>query len=100
MWYPAETVEGYEVLPYFSRAETASTARALGETSPLGAFFFLYLFYSDTHSYVDAPLRAGTNKRPTVIFSHGYRGFKGQNGDIDGAPRQPRLHRLLRAAHL
>ena len=79
VWYPAETVGGYEVLPYFSRAETASTARALGETSPLGSFFFLYLFYSDTHSYVGAPLRAGADKRPTVIFSHGYRGFKGQN---------------------
>ena len=79
VWYPAETVEGYKVLPYFSRAETGSTARAIGETSPLGPFFFLYLFRSDTHSYIDAPLRAGANNRPTVIFSHGYRGFKGQN---------------------
>ena len=79
VWYPAETVKGYEVLPYFSRAETASTARALGETSPLGSFFFLYLFYSDTHSYIDAPLRAGAHNMPTVVFSHGYRGFKGQN---------------------
>ena len=79
VWYSAETVEGCEVLPYFSRLEAETTARALGETSPLGSFFFPYLSYSDTHSYVDAPLRAGANNRPTVIFSHGYQGFKGQN---------------------
>ena len=79
VWYPAETVEGYEVLPYFSRLETETTARALGEGSPLGSFFFPYLSYSDTHSYIDAPLKVDTKNGPTVIFSHGYRGFKGQN---------------------
>ncbi len=79
VWYPAETVDGCEVLPYFSRLEAETTARALGETSPLGSFFFLYLYYSDTRSCIDAPLRAGANNLPTVIFSHGYRGFKGQN---------------------
>ena len=79
VWYPAETVEGCEVLPYFSRLEAETTARGLGDASPLGPRFFPYLLYSDTHSYVDAPLRAGANNMPTVIFSHGYRGFKGQN---------------------
>ena len=79
VWYPAETVEGYEVLPYFSRLEAQTTARGLGDASPLGPRFFPYLTYSDTHSYVDAPLRAGANNLPTVIFSHGYRAFKGQN---------------------
>ena len=79
VWYPAKTVEGYEVLPYFSRLEARTTARGLGAASPLGPRFFPYLTYSDTQSYVDAPLRAGANTMPTVIFSHGYRGFKGQN---------------------
>ena len=79
VWYPAETVEGSEVLPYFSRLEAQTTARGLGDASPLGPRFFPYLTYSDTHSYVDAPLSAGADKRPTVIFSHGYRAFKGQN---------------------
>lgn len=79
VWYPAETVKGYEVLPYFSRREAETTARGLGAASPLGPRFFPYLMYCDTHSYIDAPLRAGANKRPTVIFSHGYRAFKGQN---------------------
>jgi len=79
VWYPAETVESYEVWPYFSRLEARTTARGLGDASPLGPRFFPYLTYSDTNSYVDAPLRASANKRPTVIFSHGYRAFKGQN---------------------
>ena len=79
VWYPAETVEGCEVLPYFSQLEAETTARGLGAASPLGPRFFPYLTYSDTQSYVDAPLRAGANTMPTVIFSHGYRGFKGQN---------------------
>ena len=79
VWYPAETVEGYEVWPYFSRLEAQTTARGLGDASPLGPRFFPYLTYSDTNSYVDAPLKASTSKRPTVIFSHGYRAFKGQN---------------------
>ena len=82
VWYPAETIEGYEVLPYFSRLEAETTARGLGDASPLGSLFFPYLMYSDTRSYIDAPLRAGVNKRPTVIFSHGYRGFKGQNTQL------------------
>ena len=82
VWYPAETVKGYEVLPYFSRLEAETTARGLGDASPLGSLFFPYLMYSDTRSYIDAPLRAGVNKRPTVIFSHGYRGFKGQNTQL------------------
>ena len=100
VWYPAETVKGYEVLPYFSRLEAETTARGLGDASPLGSLFFPYLMYSDTRSYIDAPLRAGENKRPTVIFSHGYRGFKGAKYPIDGTPRQPRLYRLLRSAYL
>ena len=79
VWYPAETVEGYEVWPYFSRLEARTTARGLGDASPLGPRFFPYLTYSATNSYVDAPLRASAHKRPTVIFSHGYRAFKGQN---------------------
>ena len=79
VWYPAETVEGYEVLPYFSRLEAETTARGLGDASPLGPLFFPYLMYSDTHSSIDAPLKAGAQNMPTVIFSHGYRGFKGQN---------------------
>ena len=79
VWYPAETVDGYKVLPYFSRLEAQTTARGLGDASPLGPRFFPYLTYSDTQSHVDAPLRAGASNLPTVIFSHGYRGFKGQN---------------------
>ena len=82
VWYPAETVNGYEVLPYFSRLEAETTARGLGDASPLGSLFFPYLMYSDTRSYIDAPLRAGAQNMPTVIFSHGYRGFKGQNTQL------------------
>ena len=100
VWYPAETVEGYEVLPYFSRLETETTARALGEGSPLGSFFFPYLSYSDTHSYIDAPLKADTKNGPHGHLQPRLPRIQGTKHYFDGAPRQPRLHRLLRSAHI
>ncbi len=79
VWYPTDQVEGLQRQPYYTDLEAKTTARELGELTPLGAPFFPYLKHSQTRSYVNAPLAKGLNELPVVTFSHGYRGFKGQN---------------------
>ncbi len=78
VWYPADSIEKIERRPYFTDEETATTANGLG--SIFGApFLFTYFKHSLTNSYVNAPLLAGANDLPVVIFSHGYTSFAGQN---------------------
>ena len=79
VWYPVDDTDGHRRIPYYSALEARTTARALGEATPLGAIFFPYLRYSRTNSHRGAPLRPGLDDMPVVMFSHGYRGFKGQN---------------------
>ena len=79
VWYPAKDTVGYDRIPYLSALEAQTTARELGEVTPLGPMFFPYLRYSQTNSYRGAPIAEHLDDLPVVMFSHGYRGFKGQN---------------------
>ena len=79
VWYPVDDTDGHRRIPYYSALEARTTARALGEATPLGAIFFQYLHYSRTNSHRGAPIPARFEQLPVVMFSHGYRGFKGQN---------------------
>lgn len=79
VWYPSDQVEGLQRQSYYTDLEARTTARELGQLTPLGAPFFPYLKHSQTHSYVNAPLAEGLQNLPVVTFSHGYRGSKGQN---------------------
>ena len=82
VWYPVEDTEGYPRIPYYSALEAETTARDLGEVTPLGPMFFPYLHYSKTNSHRGAPIPASLEDLPVVMFSHGYRGFKGQNASL------------------
>ncbi len=77
VWYPAQSAVG-KPAPYFTEAETKSTARALG-----GFFGFpkllTYARHVKTNSYPDAPLLAGAADLPVVFYSHGYTSFLHQN---------------------
>ena len=79
VWYPAEQTAGIERRPYLTDLEAETTMRDLGEATPIGAHFFQYLKYCDTNSYDNAPLLANAANLPAVLFSHGYRGYLGQN---------------------
>ena len=78
VWYPAEQVEGLSPRPYFSDREAETTARGLGTAISL-PFFFQYLAHASTNSFENAPLLADAANQPTVIYSHGYTSFAGQN---------------------
>jgi predicted dienelactone hydrolase len=78
VWYPAASVAGLKPRPYFDARETKSTARTLGGFVGFPPFF-TYVRHVRTHSYEDAPLRAGTARFPVVFYSHGYTSFLSQN---------------------
>ena len=78
VWYPAGDVSGIEPRPYFTDAEVTTTAAGLGGL--MGApFLFQYMKHSTTHSYPGAPLVAGADDLPVLVYSHGYTSFAGQN---------------------
>ena len=79
VWYPTDDVSGSRRLNYFSGIEARSTARDMGNSTPLREFFFPYLKYCSTNSWLDAPLAQDLDNLPVTMFSHGMRGFRGQN---------------------
>ncbi len=78
VWYPAENIDGIKPRPYYTKEERGTTAGWLG--GALGMpFIFKYMAYAKTNSYENAPLLAGAASLPTIIYSHGYMSFAGQN---------------------
>ena len=78
VWYPAQDVSGLKPAPYFTAAETTSTARSIGALVGFPEFF-TYVSHVTTNSYTDAPLLAGAKDLPVVFYSHGYTSFLQQN---------------------
>jgi len=78
VWYPAGDVTGRQPAPYFTRAETSSTAQSLGALVGFPPFF-TYVRHVTTNSYADAPLLPGAANLPVVIYSHGYTSHLNQN---------------------
>ncbi|MDP6973479.1 MAG: peptidylprolyl isomerase, partial [Pseudomonadales bacterium] len=78
VWYPAQSVKGFERRQYFTELERETTGAGLGSAMGL-PFLFQYLGHAWTNSHVDAPLLAGSANLPTVIYSHGYTSFASQN---------------------
>lgn len=78
VWYPAQDVSGLTPAPYFTEAETKSTARSLGALVGFPEFF-TYVSHVKTNSYSDTPLIAGAANLPVVFYSHGYTSFLQQN---------------------
>ncbi|MEQ1779897.1 MAG: hypothetical protein ABMA14_00955 [Hyphomonadaceae bacterium] len=78
VWYPAGDVAGRQPAPYFTDAETKSTARSLGALVGFPPFF-TYIRHVQTNAYTDAPLLPGAANLPVVIYSHGYTSYLNQN---------------------
>jgi predicted dienelactone hydrolase len=77
VWYPAQSVSG-DPAPYFTAAETKSTARSLGGLIGFPEFF-TFVRHVKTNSYANAPLLEGAKGLPVVFYSHGYTSFLHQN---------------------
>lgn len=78
VWYPAGDIAGRQPAPYFTDAETKSTAQSLGALAGFPPFF-TYIRHVRTNSYADAPLLPGAANLPVVIYSHGYTSYLNQN---------------------
>lgn len=78
VWYPAGDISGLTPAPYFSKAETASTAQSIGALVGFPPFF-TYVRHVATNSYTDAPLLPGAANLPVAIYSHGYTSHLAQN---------------------
>jgi predicted dienelactone hydrolase len=76
-WYPAQSVSG-DPAPYFTPAETASTARGIGSLIGFPQLF-TYLRHAKTNSYTNAPLLQNAQDLPVVFYSHGYTSYLNQN---------------------
>ena len=74
IWYPAETVEGYEQVPWLKEGIVVSRALA----KDFGFPFFLLDQTADilSHSYLLAPISTDKESYPVIILSHGWRGFR------------------------
>lgn len=78
VWYPAGDVDGFKRRNYYSKLEKDTSAEWLGGGVGL-PWLLKYMVHAKTNSYDNAPLLAGADNLPTVIFSHGYMGIAGQN---------------------
>jgi len=78
VWYPAENIVGLSPRPYFTDVEAKTTATGMGAIFGFPPFFS-YTKHVTTNSYEDAPLLVGSRNLPTIIYSHGYTSFAGQN---------------------
>lgn len=80
MWYPAETTEGYDLVPWLEDGRVV--ARALAIDTGLPSFVLDHTELIMSHSYAKAPINEDASNYPVVIISHGWRGFKNLHTDL------------------
>lgn len=80
MWYPAETVEGYEKYPWLEGGTKVS--RGLSRDIGLPFFVLDHTAKIMSNSYLKAPISNTSDAYPIVVISHGWRGFKNLHTDF------------------
>ncbi|MDT8337163.1 MAG: hypothetical protein RQ856_04965 [Candidatus Izemoplasmatales bacterium] len=80
VWYPAETVEGYEQVPWLLDGITIS--KALSKDFGFPVFALNQTANVLSNSYLDAPISNTHTQYPIVIISHGWRGFRNLHTDF------------------
>jgi len=80
IWYPAESVEGYELAPWLD--DGVEIARGLSKD--MGFPFFVLDHTADimSNAYINAPINNDLERYPVVIISHGWRGFRNIHTDF------------------
>lgn len=79
MWYPAETIDGYEQAPWLE--DGLVVARALSKDTGLPSFVLDHTINIMSNSYFNAPISHTLENYPVVILSHGWRGFRNLHTD-------------------
>jgi len=79
IWYPAESVEGYEQAPWLEDGVVVS--RALSKDFGFPLFFLDHTANIMSNSYLGAPISNSSSSYPVIIISHGWRGFRNLHTD-------------------
>jgi Platelet-activating factor acetylhydrolase, isoform II len=74
IWYPADVPAGAPLAPFVARADVMGPAIARWVRLPEFAFNHVGLMRSN--SVADAPVRAGSDAYPVLLYSHGWGGFR------------------------
>ena len=77
VWYPAEPDPEMEPSPWMEDA--GRVAPAIANWLGLPDFFLNHLDLAVTSSYANAPVVSESGPYPTLLFSHGWGGFRAQN---------------------
>lgn len=80
LWYPAETTEGYDRIPWLEDGRVV--AKALAIDTGLPSFVLNHTELVMSNSYSNAPLSDEENNYPVVVISHGWRGFRNLHTDL------------------
>jgi len=79
IWYPAESVDGYEQASWLEDGVVVS--RALSKDFGFPSFFLDHTADIRSNSYLGAPISSTSANYPVIIISHGWRGFRNIHTD-------------------
>lgn len=80
LWYPAESTEGYDLVPWIEDGRVVT--RSLAKDTGLPAFVLDHTTHIQSNSYNEAPISESASDYPIVVISHGWRGFKNLHTDL------------------
>jgi len=80
IWYPAESTEGYDLVPWLEDGQLVAEALAIDTGLP--PFVLNHTALIMSNSYKDAPISEDSLEYPIVVISHGWRGFRNLHTDL------------------
>ena len=79
-WYPAESTDGYDLVPWLEDGRVV--AQALAKDMSLPPFILNHTALIMSNSYKEAPVSNAFDEYPIVVISHGWRGFRNLHTDL------------------
>ena len=80
IWYPAESTEGHDLVPWIEDGRVV--AQALAVDNGLASFMLNHTEQIMSNSYLEAPISESSYDYPIVVISHGWRGFRNLHTDL------------------
>ena len=80
LWYPADSIEGFDRVPWLEDGKTV--ARLLANDMNLPSFVLDHTALVQSNSYKNAPINEDLESFPIIIISHGWRGFRNLHTDL------------------
>lgn len=80
IWYPAETIQGYERVPWMREGKLLT--QTLAREMKLPSFALDQTTLVMSNSYEKAPISEKQEKYPVIVISHGWTGFTNLHTDV------------------